>query len=132
MCRCDEPVTQDIRKMDFEFKGLTLWLEFDDDDAADSIKRLSSAKRVEAIPAPHVTLVYGMVGLCADEAAADLNRLASIIREEGILPRLEGAKPFFGQAWDGVDGECMVRAPRTPCWSPRQLKPPEPSPPTRL
>ena len=112
MCRCDANCSASVRKMDFEFKGLTLWLEFDCPDAQDSIERLSEQKGVEIIPSPHVTLLYGMEDLCQAEAVARLHELANRLRSEPYapFPTLEGGKPFFGKAWDGIDGQNMVRS----------------------
>lgn len=69
------------RKLQWEFKGLTLWLELEefDNDLTNAISDLSSKHNSPFIPKPHTTAIYGMEHLTEEEAKAKLQSLRTRI-----------------------------------------------------
>jgi len=91
----------------FEFKGLTIWIEGDWNDIQTAISRIACDHQVQAIPAPHATVVYGMEDLTIDEGLARLEKLADLVRKAGGWPDLVPCGTVCGSTLDGVDGEEM-------------------------
>lgn len=62
------------RRLQWEFKGLTLFLELEefDGDITAAVEDLSRRRSSPWIPRPHATAIYGMEHLAAAEAAARL------------------------------------------------------------
>mmetsp|Transcript_25605 Transcript_25605/g.47719 ORF Transcript_25605/g.47719 Transcript_25605/m.47719 type:complete len:268 (-) Transcript_25605:1588-2391(-) len=60
--------------LSWEFEGYTIWVELEefDSDLTDVISDLSSEFGVQAIPQSHMTAIYGMKHLSADEAVRRL------------------------------------------------------------
>lgn len=73
------------RKLQWEFKGLTLWLELEefDDDLTRAVEDFSSRHSSPFIPKPHTTAIYGMDHISADEARGRLRRVGE---EVGTWP----------------------------------------------
>jgi len=100
----------------FIFKGMTIWLEFGDEDVKATMEEMASGLKLNSIPSPHMTLHYGME---VDEAvgrrsfAAFVAKLRKHLGDRGF-PALTATKPLFGITYDGVDGEEMVNSPRPP------------------
>lgn len=65
------------RKLQWRFKGLTLWLELEefDSDLTRALEDLSAKHSSPVIPKSHTTAIYGMEHLSVDEAR---RRLASV------------------------------------------------------
>lgn len=69
------------RKLQWEFKGLTLWLELEefDNDLTNAISDFSAKHNSPFIPKPHTTAIYGMEHLTVHEAKEKLQSLRSKI-----------------------------------------------------
>eukprot|EP00578_Thalassiosira_sp_NH16_P010039 CAMPEP_0181120396 /NCGR_PEP_ID=MMETSP1071-20121207/24134_1 /TAXON_ID=35127 /ORGANISM="Thalassiosira sp., Strain NH16" /LENGTH=338 /DNA_ID=CAMNT_0023205049 /DNA_START=393 /DNA_END=1409 /DNA_ORIENTATION=+ len=69
------------RKLQWEFKGLTLWLELEefDSDLTRAVEDFSSRHSSPFIPKPHTTAIYGMEHLTEAEASARLRRVAQTV-----------------------------------------------------
>lgn len=65
------------RKLKWEFKGLTLWLELEEfnSDLTEAISDFSARHNSPFIPKPHTTAIYGMEHLTIDEAKAKLHHV---------------------------------------------------------
>jgi len=91
----------DRRKLQWEFKGLTLWLELEefDSDIARAVEHFSSKHSSPFIPKSHTTAIYGMEHLSFAEATERLRRVPSILRS--------GAWPPFSKP-TGVTSDIAV------------------------
>lgn len=80
------------RKLQWEFKGLTIWLELEefDRDLTRAVEDFSSRHSSPFIPKPHTTAIYGMEHLSAEEAAGRLRRVKDVLAG-GVWPAF--AKP---------------------------------------
>ncbi|KAL9179069.1 hypothetical protein ACHAXT_000111 [Thalassiosira profunda] len=65
------------RKLNWKFRGLTLWLELEeyDGDLTTAVEDLSSRHSSPRMPIPHTTAIYGMEHLTPAEAKARLHRV---------------------------------------------------------
>ena len=69
------------KPLQWEFKGLTLWLEFEefDGDLTKANEFLASKYGTEVIPCVHATAIYGMEHLTVEEAKDRLSRIPNIL-----------------------------------------------------
>mmetsp|Transcript_30226 Transcript_30226/g.51478 ORF Transcript_30226/g.51478 Transcript_30226/m.51478 type:complete len:339 (+) Transcript_30226:751-1767(+) len=69
------------RKLQWKFKGLTIWLELEefDNDLTRAVEDLSCKHSSPFIPKPHTTAIYGMEHLSIDEAKARLARVRDVV-----------------------------------------------------
>jgi hypothetical protein len=69
------------KPLQWEFKGLTLWLEFEefDGDLSKANGFLSTTYGTEAIPAVHATAIYGMEHLTEEEARKRLEKVPLVL-----------------------------------------------------
>jgi len=68
-------------KLQWEFYGLTLWLELEefDGDMTKAIYDMATTFNVEAIPKSHTTAIYGMTHLTEEKAKEKLHMVKDII-----------------------------------------------------
>lgn len=68
-------------RLQWEFKGLTLWLEFEefDSDLTNAIDYAVKVYGTEKIPVPHATAIYGMTHLTQDQAKAKLAAIPQVL-----------------------------------------------------
>jgi len=76
------------RKLQWKFKGLTLWLELEefDNDITDAISHFSSKHSSPFIPRSHTTAIYGMEHLSREEASRRLRGVREAI-SGGVWPK---------------------------------------------
>ena len=69
-------------KLQWEFYGLTLWLELEefDNDITNAIHDMSTMFDVELIPKSHTTAIYGMTHLTIEEAKKILHQVKSVLK----------------------------------------------------
>jgi hypothetical protein len=69
------------RSLQWEFKGLTIWLELEefDNDLTRAVEYFSSKHNSPFIPQSHTTAIYGMEHLSIEEAKARLRRVREVI-----------------------------------------------------
>ena len=69
------------RKLQWEFKGLTLWLELEefDNDLTRAVEDFSQRHSSPFIPKPHTTAIYGMDHLTIDEARERLGKVKEVV-----------------------------------------------------
>jgi len=89
------PATSNIanrRKLQWEFKGLTLWLELEEfnNDLTKAVEDFSSKHSSPWIPQPHTTAIYGMEHLSHEEASRRLHKVKNVLKN-GVWPAF--AKP---------------------------------------
>jgi len=77
------------RKLQWKFKGLTLWLELEEfnHDLTRAVSDFSSKHSSPFIPKPHTTVIYGMEHLSTQEAKARLQQVTewpSFSRPTGV------------------------------------------------
>lgn len=87
------------RKLQWEFKGLTLWLELEefDNDLTNAISDLSSKHNSPFIPKPHTTAIYGMEHLTVEEAKAKLQSLRTRIDQWPTFAKPTGVTQDIAQ-----------------------------------
>ena len=78
------PATPNItnrRKLQWEFKGLTLWLELEEfnNDLTKAVEDFSSKHSSPWIPQPHTTAIYGMEHLSHVEASRRLHKVKDVL-----------------------------------------------------
>ena len=80
------------RKLQWEFKGLTLWLELEEfnNDLTKAVEDFSSKHSSPWIPQPHTTAIYGMEHLSHVEATRRLHKVKDVLKN-GVWPAF--AKP---------------------------------------
>lgn len=80
------------RKLQWEFKGLTLWLELEefDNDITNAVEDFSSRHSSPFIPKSHTTAIYGMEHLSLEDAVRRLRRVKDVM-VDGVWPSF--AKP---------------------------------------
>jgi len=80
------------RKLQWEFKGLTLWLELEEfnNDLTKAVEDFSSKHSSPWIPQPHTTAIYGMEHLSHEEASRRLHKVKDVL-VNGVWPAF--AKP---------------------------------------
>jgi len=80
------------RKLQWEFKGLTLWLELEEfnNDLTKAVEDFSSKHSSPWIPQPHTTAIYGMEHLSHSEATRRLHKVKDVL-VNGVWPAF--AKP---------------------------------------
>jgi hypothetical protein len=78
------------KPLQWEFKGLTLWLEFEEfnGDLTRANQFLATTYGTEAIPVVHATAIYGMEHLDEEEAKRRLAEIPSIL-PNGIWPEMD-------------------------------------------
>ena len=71
----------DRRKLQWKFKGLTLWLELEefDNDLTQAVEDFSSKHYSPWIPKPHTTAIYGIEHLSHEEASKRLQRVREVM-----------------------------------------------------
>lgn len=86
------PPLEQRRKLQWEFKGLTLWLELEefDNDLTRAVEDFSSKHSSPWIPQPHTTAIYGMEHLSHEEASRRLHKVKDVL-SNGTWPSF--AKP---------------------------------------
>jgi len=69
------------RPLQWNFHGLTLWVEFEefDNDLTTAIQDAASFYGTEQIPMPHATAAYGMEHISLEEAKEKLHQLPSVL-----------------------------------------------------
>ena len=69
------------RKLQWAFKGLTLWLELEEfnNDLTHAVEDFSSTHSSPFIPKPHTTAIYGMEHLSIEQAKERLQRVRATI-----------------------------------------------------
>lgn len=98
-----------VTPLDFVFRGYSIWLELEqtDGDLDAALKAAAHDLDVDCIPAPHVTVVYGISHLSE-------NQILELFQEK-LIPRVQSwpelhVKGFkVDKSFDGVDGQEMVR-----------------------
>jgi hypothetical protein len=95
------------RKLQWKFKGLTLWLELEefDDDLTSAVEDFSSKHSSPFIPKPHTTVIYGMEHLSREEAKA----------------RLQQVKQKIGGEWPSFSKPTGVTSDIAECGKPGQV-----------
>ena len=80
------------RKLQWQFKGLTLWLELEEfnNDLTNAVSDLSSKHNSPFIPKPHTTAIYGMEHLTIDQAIAKLRTVRNYIDQWPIFHKPTG------------------------------------------
>lgn len=75
----------DRRKLQWEFVGLTLWIELEefDNDITRAVEDFSARHSSPFIPKPHMTAIYGFDHLSPAEAAARLQRVPAVLGPGG-------------------------------------------------
>jgi hypothetical protein len=93
----------------FIFSGYSVWLELEqfDGDLDSALHTASKELSVHSIPAPHVTVVYGVSHLPEWEAR---KRFREVVLERiSSWPPLKHKGFLTDVEWEGVDGGQMVR-----------------------
>ena len=87
------------RKLQWEFKGLTLWLELEefDNDLTNAISDFSSKHNSPFIPKPHTTAIYGMEHLTIEEAKARLQTFRDRINQWPTFAKPTGVTQDIAQ-----------------------------------
>ena len=82
------------RKLQWEFEGLTLWLELEefDNDLTRAVEDFSSKHASPFIPKPHTTAIYGMKHLSSDEARKRLGMVRERIDQWPTFARPTGVQ----------------------------------------
>jgi hypothetical protein len=80
------------RKLQWQFKGLTLWLELEEfnNDLTNAVSDLSIKHNSPFIPKPHTTAIYGMEHLTIDQAIAKLRTVRNYIDQWPIFHKPTG------------------------------------------
>jgi len=99
------------RPLQWKFKGLTLWLEFEEfnGDLSRANEFLASQYGTEAIPCVHATAIYGMEHLSTEEAKQRLSQIPSILPggEWPVMERPVAVKQDISQ--EGLPGQvCSI------------------------
>jgi hypothetical protein len=105
------PQVEPRTRLQWQFKGLTLWLEFEEFDK-DLSRAIDYAVRVygtENIPMAHATAIYGMTHLSQEEAITKLAKIPHVL-PNGQWPRMERPKGVTQDiAQDGRPGQvCSI------------------------
>mmetsp|Transcript_11548 Transcript_11548/g.24509 ORF Transcript_11548/g.24509 Transcript_11548/m.24509 type:complete len:268 (-) Transcript_11548:204-1007(-) len=87
------------RKLQWEFKGLTIWLELEefDNDLTRAISDLSTRHNSPFIPKSHATAIYGMEHLTVEDAKAKLRSVREIIPQWPMFSRPTGVTQDIAQ-----------------------------------
>jgi hypothetical protein len=80
------------RQLQWEFKGLTIWLELEefDHDLTRAVEYFSSKHNSPFIPQPHTTAIYGMEHLSISEAKARLQKVREVVPQWPTFARPTG------------------------------------------
>lgn len=81
------------KPLQWEFKGLTLWFEFEefDDDLTKAIDYAVKIYGTGKIPLPHATAIYGMTHLTHEEAINKLAEIPDLLRNwKNVLDKPKG------------------------------------------
>jgi len=87
------PVVSPRIPLQWKFKGLTLWLEFEefDSDLTNAIDYAVKIYGTEKIPIPHATAIYGMTHLTKDEAITKLEQIPQVLKGwKNVLDKPKG------------------------------------------
>lgn len=92
----------------FIFSGYSVWLELEqfDGDLDSALHTTSKELSVHAIPAPHVTVVYGVSHLPESEARKIFREV--VLDRIPYWPQLKHKGFLTDVEWDGVNGGQMV------------------------
>lgn len=103
----DTDPTPPRERLRWEFKGLTLWLEYEGDDLTKAIDDAVHFYGTERIPVAHSTAIYGMTHLSINQAKG---RLHKTLLEIPVWPFLDPARGITqGIAQDGQPGQvCSI------------------------
>lgn len=95
--------------LDFEFRGYSIWLEISQEqgDLDSALDAAANSLDVDPIPAPHVTVIYGISHL--SEAEILTNFREKLVPFLDSWPELRVAGWKVDKSFDGVDGQEMVR-----------------------
>jgi hypothetical protein len=87
------------RKLQWEFKGLTIWLELEEfnNDITQAVEDLSCKHKSPFIPKPHTTAIYGMEHLSIEEAKSRLQRVRDYIPQWPTFDRPTGVTQDIAQ-----------------------------------
>ena len=87
------------RKLQWEFKGLTIWLELEefDNDLTKAVSDFSEKHNSPFIPKPHTTAIYGMEHLSIDEAKAKLQTVRERIEQWPAFSKPTGVTSDIAQ-----------------------------------
>ena len=79
-CLDEESIREPREKLQWIFKGLTLWVETEefDNDLTKAIDYASQFYGTEKIPMSHITAIYGMTHLSANEAMEKMEKVAEV------------------------------------------------------
>lgn len=97
------------RQLQWEFKGLTIWLELEefDNDITKAISDLSTRHNSPFIPKSHTTAIYGMNHLTVEEAKAKLQAFRERVPQWPTFSRPTGVTQDIAQV--GKPGQvCSV------------------------
>lgn len=77
----EAPFTPAVKKLNWDFHGLSLWLELEEyeSDITNAIGDLAIQYQVEKIPKSHTTAIYGMTHLTTDTAIQRLHAVKNNI-----------------------------------------------------
>jgi hypothetical protein len=105
------PQVEPRKPLQWQFHGLTLWLECEEFDK-DLSRAIDYAVRIygtETIPVAHTTAIYGMMHLSQEEAIAKMAKIPHVL-PNGQWPRMERPKGVTQDiAQDGRPGQvCSI------------------------
>lgn len=103
-----DPIAQ-RRKLQWKFKGLTIWLELEefDNDLSKAVSDFSAKHNSPYIPQPHTTAIYGMEHLTVEEAKAKLQSVRKLIPQWPTFARPTGVTQDIAE--DGKPGQvCSI------------------------
>ena len=91
----------------FVFSGYSVWLELEQfhRDLDRAIQTASTELGVRPIPAPHVTVVYGISHLPQEEVR---KRFMEVVEKIPLWPPLKHKGFVSDVEWNGVNGGLMV------------------------
>ena len=87
-----ESVRKTRRPLQWEFKGLTVWLEYEefDRDLSNAVDHAARLYGTEGIPVPHSTAIYGMEHLTHEEAIERLNKIPTVLSKWPLMESPRG------------------------------------------
>ena len=87
------------RSLEWEFKGLTIWLELEefDNDLTRAVEHFSSKHNSPFIPQSHTTAIYGMDHLSIDEAKERLRTVREVIPQWPTFAKPTGVTSDIAQ-----------------------------------
>ena len=87
------------RSLQWEFKGLTIWLELEefDNDLSRAVEYFSSKHKSPFIPQSHTTAIYGMEHLSIEEARYRLRKVKEVIPQWPTFAKPTGVTSDIAQ-----------------------------------